>query len=726
MAKSLFREDALKKLSSPEQLDQAIQITSARAWIWLAGLAVVMAAGLMWGFFGSIPTRVNGAGIIIYEGGEVFPAESEGQGKLLEILVEPGQSVEKGEVVAKINQVSLEEKIRAAKENMAALELQRDKLAEGLRREDKKRKKMTKMHLAAFAHKENALRDRLAYLEKQLNAREAKLKKGIDRPEQAEIRAAVRKIVALLDQRKKLTKKEIKEGKERAALTRQQQGALERKAKNLRERAAYLEKLLKERETLIRAGLVTPEQEEVDTAKRSLATLESQRKELQKRLDHEETETDVYTRKQIRAHNHKIQNLQQRVGFLERSLKGREILLKEGIVPPRHVEEKREMLSQTRQEINEVRVQIERIRLSRVKERHEASRRLVNIENEILKARNRLQTARSRSRLSEKFDTTLQSSVEGTREKLHQTRQKVEETKVEIERFKLSELEARRRTRARLYAMDINILEARNQEKTLRSRATLTEKFETPLVNLVENTREKYHQTMQGLADVKGQLLQLRLPLLEAENQARQRMFSKNNEILEARQKLRFLETRIGKVAHVESPVTGIVQEYDTSVGSVVSAGTVILTVAARQYVQRGNYKDDLYDALIFVESGNAKLIEPGMTAQVSPSTAKREEFGTIVGKVEKVSESPSSERHLFQVLQNKRLAREFSQQGAPFMMRVVLKNSKETKSGFKWSSGVGPPFPVTAGTLCSASVIVRRQAPITLVIPFFKKILHR
>ena len=187
------------------------------------------------------------------------------------------------------------------------------------------------------------------------------------------------------------------------------------------------------------------------------------------------------------------------------------------------------------------------------------------------------------------------------------------------------------------------------------------------------------------------------------------------------------LETRLRLAAHAEAPVSGIVQEYETAIGSVVNPGQIILTIAATQGARRksGQKNVDRFDAIIFVESGEAKLIRPGMRAHVVPSTVKPEEFGTIVSSVETVAESPSSERNLIQVLQNETLARELSRRSAPYMIRLEMEYTDKTKSHFKWSSGAAPPFPVTAGTLCSASVVVRTQAPITLIVPFFKKLLR-
>jgi hypothetical protein len=59
---SIFRETALERLSSPEQLDQLMRITSPRSWMMLATIAILLAVALVWGFLGRVPTATSGEG----------------------------------------------------------------------------------------------------------------------------------------------------------------------------------------------------------------------------------------------------------------------------------------------------------------------------------------------------------------------------------------------------------------------------------------------------------------------------------------------------------------------------------------------------------------------------------------------------------------------------------------------------------------------------------------
>ena len=62
---NLFRQESLERLSSPEQLDQLMQIVNSKSWIPLASVGVLMGLGLLWSIFGSISITVSGKGLIV-------------------------------------------------------------------------------------------------------------------------------------------------------------------------------------------------------------------------------------------------------------------------------------------------------------------------------------------------------------------------------------------------------------------------------------------------------------------------------------------------------------------------------------------------------------------------------------------------------------------------------------------------------------------------------------
>jgi multidrug efflux pump subunit AcrA (membrane-fusion protein) len=121
MRDQMFRKAALERLSSPEQLDQLMQVTSPRAWLALATLGAILLAALLWSIFGSIPTKVEAQGILIRKGG-LHEIVALTPGRVTEMDVAAGDTVAEGEIVARLAQPELQAQLDAAQLELAHLE----------------------------------------------------------------------------------------------------------------------------------------------------------------------------------------------------------------------------------------------------------------------------------------------------------------------------------------------------------------------------------------------------------------------------------------------------------------------------------------------------------------------------------------------------------------------------------------------------------------------------
>ncbi|MEP6767998.1 MAG: NHLP bacteriocin system secretion protein [Acidobacteriota bacterium] len=124
IGEGLFRKSALEKLSSPEQLDVMMRVTSPTGWIALIGTGIILAFVVVWSVVGSIGIRVDGQGMLI-RGAAVYDVSSGAQGRIEQVLVSAGDRIKKGQVVAKIAQPELTLKISNTKAGLAQLEEQR-------------------------------------------------------------------------------------------------------------------------------------------------------------------------------------------------------------------------------------------------------------------------------------------------------------------------------------------------------------------------------------------------------------------------------------------------------------------------------------------------------------------------------------------------------------------------------------------------------------------------
>jgi HlyD family secretion protein len=118
--KEIFRSVALERLSSPEQLDQLMQVTTPRGWLMLVGVGALLATALVWGVLGSVPERINGKGILARSGG-VLEVEASGDGRVTDVSVRVGDVVSEGQVVARIQRQDLALRIQQKRAEVAEL-----------------------------------------------------------------------------------------------------------------------------------------------------------------------------------------------------------------------------------------------------------------------------------------------------------------------------------------------------------------------------------------------------------------------------------------------------------------------------------------------------------------------------------------------------------------------------------------------------------------------------
>ncbi len=97
----IYRKSSMEKLSNPEQLDRTITISSPLSWLALIGVALIIAAVIVWSIFGTIPTTANVSGIIVdpMNTGAVYSDQS---GAVEKLHVKIGDTIAAGADVATV------------------------------------------------------------------------------------------------------------------------------------------------------------------------------------------------------------------------------------------------------------------------------------------------------------------------------------------------------------------------------------------------------------------------------------------------------------------------------------------------------------------------------------------------------------------------------------------------------------------------------------------------
>jgi HlyD family secretion protein len=127
MPPEIFRKVSLDRLSSPEQIDQLLQVTTGRGWVALVALCGCIAAAVIWSVTSFTETTISGSGVTSRAQG-VATVVSLGTGTVTDITVEVGDAVRASEVVAQVAQPALEQKLIQAKAELTDAERARAKI----------------------------------------------------------------------------------------------------------------------------------------------------------------------------------------------------------------------------------------------------------------------------------------------------------------------------------------------------------------------------------------------------------------------------------------------------------------------------------------------------------------------------------------------------------------------------------------------------------------------
>jgi len=235
-------------------------------------------------------------------------------------------------------------------------------------------------------------------------------------------------------------------------------------------------------------------------------------------------------------------------------------------------------------------------------------------------------------------------------------------------------------------------------------------------------TRQRYEQTRQQAMGAESEIDNARSMLQKLSVEQIETAVSRENRLREIRSRLLQAQNRLDDLvlqhqlaSRLTSPYAGLVVETMAMQGDVIKSGQPVLSIEVNEGV---------LEAVVYLPpDSNAKLLKPGMAAQISPVTAKKERFGYLVGKVTAVSQYPATEAGMLSLFNNPVLVRELTRNGPPLSVEVELAKDPTTRSGYKWSSGTGAKVELSSGTLASGAFVVETKRPISLLIPLLREV---
>lgn len=277
-------------------------------------------------------------------------------------------------------------------------------------------------------------------------------------------------------------------------------------------------------------------------------------------------------------------------------------------------------------------------------------------------------------------------------------------------------------------ALQISITAQEERAKVLKSFAEhFKELLDKGFVTYKEyiDTQQDYDEVRDNINSLKARLTELSASKVDVDSQLTKERISLDERVLDAEDRVASMRERLERATKVVSTHSGRVVEMLKDKGQTIAPGEplLILEEGAGKPGQSASANNTSSLAVIaYFSPYDGEKIQENMVIGVAPSVIKQEEYGFIVGTVTHVSDFPASPQGMLKTLRNAELVNRLSEGGAPVMVRAELQLDPSTPSGFRWSSGRGPSMNIHSGTLCDVNVKVRRQRPITLVIPFLEQ----
>ncbi len=247
----------------------------------------------------------------------------------------------------------------------------------------------------------------------------------------------------------------------------------------------------------------------------------------------------------------------------------------------------------------------------------------------------------------------------------------------------------------------------------IRTQAAMIDQGLATLPDL-QQLRFQLAAARQRVTDAHNEILTLQADSAIHDGKRRHELLEAQGGVDDARRQAAVLSERLARDTRIVSPISGRVVEIKASTGTVLAPGMPIVAIESA----RSRLRLRLY---LPAETGKGVL--PGMDARVEPATVQRDEFGTLVGRVESVSQYPETAEAMGAELHNPGLVAQLSRDGVLYGSVIALVPDPSTASGYRWSSGRGPPQQISSGTLARAEITIRERRPIDLIIPLVKRL---
>ncbi|WP_187371502.1 NHLP bacteriocin system secretion protein [Methylobacterium oryzihabitans] len=262
----------------------------------------------------------------------------------------------------------------------------------------------------------------------------------------------------------------------------------------------------------------------------------------------------------------------------------------------------------------------------------------------------------------------------------------------------------------------IDLAQARVRElaELLRQREGLQGKGLATAERVIE-ARERLFAARESISRARTDLISVDASLLSLRHQSDQEWAAIERQLRDGEGQRD--QIRLGQrlATTIEARVDGVVTMNEVGNHALVGPGQKLMVI------EQGGPR---LEALLYVPARSGKEIRLGMEVRLSPSVARKEEYGSLLGLVVEVDASPESQSALNDRLGNPDLARLFTRDGPPLQIVVRLEPGSGGPDSYAWTSARGAEIRLTSTTLLEGQVTVKTGRPVALLIPALRRML--
>ncbi|MBD2329097.1 NHLP bacteriocin system secretion protein [Alkalinema sp. FACHB-956] len=207
----------------------------------------------------------------------------------------------------------------------------------------------------------------------------------------------------------------------------------------------------------------------------------------------------------------------------------------------------------------------------------------------------------------------------------------------------------------------------------------------------------------------------------------------RKKEIQETERKIAQLTTQLQKSREILSPSDGTLMEVVVKAGQHVEPGASIGSISVRE-------NGETLQSLIFLDPADGKKVEAAaqraqaqnrdkLEVKVTPTTVKAEEYGGIIGRVEKVSPLAVTQAGAASLVGHPDMLKGVMAEEAQMAIFASLECQSAPPQGtdcpqYRWSGSQGPGQSLTPGTTTIVRITIEERPPISYVLPFLKNLI--